>query len=126
MKASIQHVVAGLLVAAAGVLGFTAAGWASDPPVHKVRMVKVSSKRYAFIPGQLTLKKGETVDIELSAEDVVMGFSAPELKARATMVPGQVSHLRLTPQKMGRFDFLCDVFCGAGHEDMNGTITVVE
>ncbi|WP_293389721.1 cupredoxin domain-containing protein [Nevskia sp.] len=125
MKRSIQPVAAGLLVAAAGAFGFTA-GWASDPPVQKIRMVKVSSKRYEFIPAQLTLKKGETVDIELSTEDIVMGFSAPELKLRATMVPGQVSHLRLTPQEVGRFDFLCDVFCGAGHEDMNGAITVVE
>lgn len=126
MKNALQYGFAGLLVFAAGEWGFTAAGWASGDPVHKVRMIEVSSKRYEFIPSQLTLKKGETVDIELSTEDVVMGFNVPEMTTRATIMPGQVVHLRLTPRKVGTFGFLCDVFCGSGHEDMNGTITVIE
>jgi cytochrome c oxidase subunit 2 len=33
--------------------------------------------------------------------------------------------VRLMPDKVGTFTFLCDVFCGSGHETMNGTITVV-
>ena len=32
--------------------------------------------------------------------------------------------LRFTADKAGRFDFLCDVFCGDGHEDMSGTLIV--
>ena len=27
----------------------------------------------------------------------------------------------MTPTKIGEFTFLCDVFCGSGHENMEGT-----
>jgi cytochrome c oxidase subunit II len=30
------------------------------------------------------------------------------------------------PDKTGTFIFVCDVFCGSGHERMQGTITVVD
>lgn len=33
---------------------------------------------------------------------------------------------RLVPDKTGSFVFLCDVFCGIGHENMSGKLTVVE
>jgi cytochrome c oxidase subunit 2 len=32
--------------------------------------------------------------------------------------------LQLTPDKSGTFTFLCDVFCGTGHEEMSGTLIV--
>jgi len=34
--------------------------------------------------------------------------------------------VRVVPEKAGRFTFLCDNFCGDGHEDMNGVIVVSE
>jgi cytochrome c oxidase subunit II len=92
-----------------------------------VKVIKVSAKRYEFIPNELTVKKGETVDIELTTHDVVMGFAVPDItRERTNILPGQVAHLRFTATKVGTFPFLCDVFCGSGHEDMDGTITVVE
>jgi len=33
--------------------------------------------------------------------------------------------LRFTPDKVGTFTFLCDIFCGDGHEGMSGTMKVV-
>jgi cytochrome c oxidase subunit 2 len=33
--------------------------------------------------------------------------------------------VRLTPGKAGTFVFLCDIFCGDGHEGMSGKIHVV-
>lgn len=126
MKIATRYASAALLVIGACGLGFAAAGWADGAATQKIRMIKVSSKRYEFIPDTLTLKKGETVDIELTSEDIVMGFSVPDMTRRATLAPGHVIHLQLTPQKAGTFGFLCDVFCGSGHEDMNGTIIVIE
>jgi cytochrome c oxidase subunit 2 len=54
-----------------------------------------------------------------------MGFDAPDFNARADIVPGQTARLRLVPDKVGTFTFLCDIFCGSGHETMSGTINVV-
>jgi cytochrome c oxidase subunit 2 len=109
-----------------GALGFAVAGWADDMPVQQVKMIKMSAKRFVFVPNQLTLKKGETVEIDVTTEDVPMGFSVPDLNARTDVPPDAVAHVRLTPQKTGTFPFLCDIFCGSGHEDMNGVITVVD
>jgi cytochrome c oxidase subunit 2 len=33
--------------------------------------------------------------------------------------------IRFVPDKSGKFTFLCDVFCGEGHEEMSGTLTVI-
>ncbi|MDB5985203.1 MAG: cytochrome-c oxidase [Nevskia sp.] len=114
-----------LLAIAAGGVGYAVA-WAEAEPAHPLKVIKVSAKRFVFTPNTLTLKKGETVDIELSSEDVPMGFNVPDLASRADVLPGTTTHLRLTPQKVGTLVFLCDIFCGSGHEDMSGVITVVE
>jgi cytochrome c oxidase subunit 2 len=65
------------------------------------------------------------VVLELTTADILMGFSAPDFDVRADIVPGKVARVRLKPDKVGTFAFLCDIFCGSGHETMNGTITVV-
>jgi cytochrome c oxidase subunit 2 len=48
----------------------------------------------------------------------------PDFKIRATIIPGQTAEVPLTPTKTGEFMFLCDVFCGSGHETMEGTLRV--
>jgi len=54
-----------------------------------------------------------------------MGFNAPDLKSRVTIIPGVITRVRIVPENIGVFIFFCDIFCGDGHEDMTGTITVV-
>jgi cytochrome c oxidase subunit 2 len=93
--------------------------WAADE-----RVVTVVAKKFVFVPDEIHLKQGETVVIELTAPEVTMGFSAPELGIRTDIVPGVPTRVRLTPGKPGRFLFNCDVFCGSGHEDMDGVIVV--
>jgi cytochrome c oxidase subunit 2 len=88
------------------------------------RVVKVRSRRFVFTPSVIHLKKGEPVVFELTAEDVFMGMNIPDFKVRSDIVPGKVMRLPLTPDKAGTFTFLCDVFCGDGHESMSGTLVV--
>src|SRR5512135_451723 len=89
------------------------------------RIIRVTARRFVFLPNVLTLKRGVPVTLEFTSADVVMGFSAPDFNVRTDIIPGQVSRLRFTPDKVGDFTFLCDVFCGDGHEGMNGTLHVV-
>ena len=96
---------------------------AAAPPEQQ--MIKILARRFTYTPNKLNLKKGVPVVLELTTADVLMGFSAPDFDVRADIIPGQVARLRLVPDKVGTFTFLCDVFCGSGHETMNGTITVV-
>jgi cytochrome c oxidase subunit II len=92
---------------------------------QKARVISITARRFAFLPGEVTLKRGEPVTIELRSADVVMGFNAPDFGVRADIIPGQVSRVAFTPDKIGTFVFLCDVFCGDGHEAMSGKLHVV-
>ena len=109
----------GGLLLGGGTIGLRAA---AQP---KEQVIKILARRFTYSPNQLTLKKGIPVVLELTTADVLMGFNAPDFQARADIIPGQVAMVRLVPDKVGTFTFLCDVFCGSGHESMSGTITVV-
>jgi len=116
----------GLAIAAAAVIGVLAsvATYVSAQPKEKV--IKMTAKRFDYTPGHLTLKKGEPVILELTTADVLMGFNLPDFGVRADIIPDKVTRVRLVPDKTGTFTFLCDIFCGTKHEEMNGTITVVD
>jgi cytochrome c oxidase subunit 2 len=88
------------------------------------RVVKISAKRFEFTPAELHVRKGETVVLELASLDRVHGFNLPAFRIRKDIVPKEVTPVTLTPDKEGTFPFHCDVFCGDGHEDMNGTLVV--
>jgi cytochrome c oxidase subunit 2 len=110
--------VAGLVIG-----GTTLGARALAQPGEQV--IKVVARRFTYSPNVITLKKGVPVVLELTTADVLMGFDAPDFNARADIVPGQTTKLRLVPNKVGTFTFLCDIFCGSGHETMSGTINVV-
>ncbi|ELA00027.1 cupredoxin domain-containing protein [Cupriavidus metallidurans] len=88
------------------------------------RVIPMRARRFVFIPDRVKLKAGETVVLSITAEDVVMGFSAPDFDVRADLPPGQAIKVTLTAGKPGSYGFLCDIFCGSGHENMSGLIEV--
>ena len=90
------------------------------------RRIPVVARKFVFIPNEIVVRLGESVVLELSAPEVAMGFFAPALGLRALIVPGEVSRVAWHADRAGRFDFLCDVFCGDGHEGMSGHLVVQE
>src|SRR5215475_3999242 len=108
-----------LLAIATGSSGVKA-GRAPDNTIH------LTAKKFEFTPSEITVKKGEPVVLEIKSEDVNHGFSLPDFGVRGDVKAGSVLHIRFTPGKTGQFPFTCDVFCGSGHEDMSGTLTVTE
>ena len=88
------------------------------------RRIPVVARKFVFIPNEITVRQGESVVLEFTAPEVAMGFFAPELGLRTLIVPGETARVPFTADKAGRFDFLCDVFCGDGHEGMNGHLVV--
>ena len=99
---------------------------AAQPAQPKEKNIRIDAKRFDYTPGQLTLKKGEAVILELTSSDVLMGFNLPDFNLRADVIPDKVTRVRFVPDKAGSFTFLCDVFCGSKHEEMNGRLTVIE
>lgn len=113
----------GLAVAAlvaAGTAGWVAAGTPAD------RVIRITARRYQYDPPRITLRLGEPVVLELTSLDRRHGFSVPELGLRADILPDETVRVRIVPTVAGTFVFGCDVFCGAGHDDMAGTIEVTE
>lgn len=92
----------------------------------KERIIKIQAKKFAYTPNQIVLKKGKPVVLEFTSVDFMHGFNIPDMKIRADLPPGQITQVKLTPDKVGDYAFLCDNFCGSGHEEMNGKITVTE
>jgi cytochrome c oxidase subunit 2 len=88
------------------------------------RVIPIKARKFTYEPDEIVLKLNEPVILEFTTADVVMGFNAPDFKVRATIIPGQTARVRIVPDKTGTFVFHCDVFCGDGHEDMDGTIRV--
>jgi len=70
------------------------------------------------------VKLGQPIVLVLTSEDRLHGFKMPDLGIRADIVPGQETRVPLAPDRIGSFAFLCDVFCGDGHEDMAGVLVV--
>jgi cytochrome c oxidase subunit 2 len=96
------------------------------PSADQMKVVKISAKRFEFVPSEITIKKGTPVVLQLTTEDRSHGFNIEGMNLRADIEPGKVAELVVNPQKAGKYDFHCDIFCGSGHEGMAGKITVTE
>ena len=96
---------------------------AADPPA-KEQVVKVTAKKFEYSPSVITLKRGVPATLQLTSLDRQHGFACPALKLQAEINPGKVTEVKFTPDKVGEFPFHCSVFCGSGHEDMNGLLIV--
>jgi cytochrome c oxidase subunit 2 len=97
---------------------------AGAPAPAAERVVHVTARKFEYSPSEIHLKKGEPVVLELVSLDRTHGFEAPDLGLRTEIHAGEPSRVRFVPDKVGRFPFHCDVFCGSGHEDMTGEIVV--
>jgi cytochrome c oxidase subunit 2 len=86
----------------------------------------MTAKKFEYDPSEITLKKGVAVILEITALDRDHGFKIPELGIPADLKSGQVTRVRIVPDRTGTFKFRCDVFCGSGHEDMAGEFVVVD
>jgi cytochrome c oxidase subunit 2 len=89
------------------------------------RRIDVMAKRFAFDPGEITVRKGETVELVLASGDVPHGLRIRELNVDLRVAKGKQATVIITPDKVGTFVGHCSVFCGSGHGQMAFTIHVV-
>jgi cytochrome c oxidase subunit 2 len=94
-------------------------------PVQPER-VEITAKRFAFTPGQVTLKRGQPVVIVLESADVPHGLRFRELGVDIKAGKDKTAEAPFTPTKVGDFTGQCSVFCGSGHGRMKFVLHVVE
>jgi len=89
-------------------------------------VVRITAQRFSYEPAEVTLVRGQPVVLELVSRDRTHGFRVAALDIRTEVPENGVARVRLVPERAGRFPFVCDIFCGSGHDEMEGTIVVTE
>ena len=76
--------------------------------------------------GQLRLPVGRSVELHLTALDVIHSFWVPEFGQKQDALPGQDTKLVITPTKVGTYPVICTELCGLGHALMRTTAIVMK
>jgi cytochrome c oxidase subunit 2 len=94
-------------------------------PADEPKTIDIAVKRFEFSPSKVTLKRGETVTLRFTSQDVTHGLFVRSLKIDTDIPAGQTKEITITPQAVGVFTAICDHFCGSGHGNMKMTFEVV-
>jgi cytochrome c oxidase subunit II len=74
---------------------------------------------------ELVLPAGQPVDFRIRTRDVIHSFWVPEFRLKSDAVPGLTTHVRMTPDRVGRYQVVCAELCGIGHATMRQLVRVV-
>ncbi len=74
----------------------------------------------------LRLPEGKTVAFTIRALDVIHSFWVPEFGQKQDAVPGIVTRLTVTPNRVGTYPVICTELCGLGHSVMRSTVIVMK
>ena len=85
----------------------------------------VVARAFSFDPAVIELPQGASVTIYVTAQDVQHGFKITDTNVNMQVVPGQVSKLSFTFDRIGEYPYICTEYSGLRHADMYGTIRVV-
>ena len=110
------------VAAVAGTAGYFVAALAAVEPDR----IALTVSKFTFSSREIKLRKGKPVTFTLSSVDFVHGFSVPDFNVRKDTIPGKTVEVTFTPDRAGRFIFLCDNFCGDGHDQMAGVLVVTD
>ena len=88
--------------------------------------IEIHAKRFSFAPAEITIKRGETVTLALTSDDVSHSFLIEGLHINSPITKGHVTEVTVTPTTVGDFKGRCGRFCGSGHGSMLFVIHVVE
>jgi len=87
--------------------------WSFDYPSEKVKS------------NELVLPKDRPVEFRIHTKDVLHSFWVPEFRLKSDAVPGLTTKIRLTPDRIGRYQVVCAELCGIGHATMRQNVRVV-
>ena len=98
---------------------------AGDASCASPLRIEAVARKFEFMPAEINAPVGCPVTLILSSLDFTHGFSLPEFELRGDCVPGKTIELAFTPNRIGRFGYVCDNFCGEGHDDMSSVLIVI-
>jgi cytochrome c oxidase subunit 2 len=99
----------------------------------EVRVVGEQFTWTFFYPGEggdvssprLYLPEDRPVRFNVQSKDVIHDFWVPAFRLKIDAVPGLTTHIRVTPERAGRYPVVCAELCGLGHSTMRQTANVL-
>jgi cytochrome c oxidase subunit 2 len=63
----------------------------------------------------LRLPVNRSIELYMRSLDVIHAFFVPEFRENEDIVPGMVTQLHITPDRVGTYPLICNELCGLGH-----------
>jgi cytochrome c oxidase subunit 2 len=73
---------------------------------------------------ELHLPLNRAIKVVQRSQDVIHAFFVPQFRVQIDSVPGTASTYWFMPTRAGRFEILCNEYCGLGHSNMRGYVVV--
>ncbi len=100
----------------------------TEPSLHQVGPLRYEvhyvARMWDFLPKQLVIPQGATVEFFLASVDVNHGFHINGTLVNLMAVPGVINKATKTFTRVGVYPVICHEYCGLGHQNMNALITV--
>ena len=74
----------------------------------------------------LRLPEGRSIELDMRSLDVIHAFFVPEFRTNEDIVPGLVTTVHITPDRLGTFPLICNELCGLGHSLMRSQAIVMK
>ncbi|MBS4209416.1 cupredoxin domain-containing protein [Bacillus sp. FJAT-50079] len=113
-----------LLIAIVAILALSACGSKSEDATGtgEVKEFTIEASNFDFDLKEIKVNKGDTVKVTLKN---VEGMHAVEFEGYKKEVKADET-ITFVADKAGEFEYICSIFCGAGHNDMVGKLIVEE
>ena len=75
---------------------------------------------------ELHLPVGSPYKFVLRSRDVLHNFTVAQFRVKMDLIPGMTPYVWATPNRIGRYEILCEELCGIAHYAMRGAVVVEE
>lgn len=94
--------------------------------ISKIKEINLEAFQFGFSPDKIVVKKGNIVKILATSRDVEHGFYIKEYNINVPLEKGKTKKIEFVADKVGEFDIVCSIYCGAGHASMKAKLIVEE
>lgn len=74
---------------------------------------------------EMVIPANRTIYLNVTSRDWIHSYHVPEMGLKQDAIPGRRNTLRFEPTEPGQYQLFCAEYCGSGHSQMLGTVTVV-
>lgn len=101
---------------------------------HEAIEIKVTGQKWfwsfdypegANSVNELVVPQGRPVKLLMSSKDVIHSFYVPNFRVKMDVLPNRYSITWFEATQQGEFNLFCTEFCGKGHSEMVGKVTVL-